>query len=662
MLIRPAQSRRESRKQVALLLARFCSIALPLFLLATEAVAQPRTPHIGYVYPAGGRVDTDFRVMVGGQYLAGVTNGFVSNDGMRIRFVEYNRPLTQNEFNQLREELQSLREKRTSARDRSSTNVWTAVDEKRFNEIRARILKNPPNRQGNPALAETVTLMIEVLTNAVPRERELRLQTPDSLSNPLKFCIGTLPEFGKPAAAIVTPEIERLRQQYGAVAPGSLTNSPLNVTLPAVANGQILPGEVDRVRFTARKGQELVIAAQARALMPYLADAVPGWFQAALALHDAKGREVAYDDDFRFHPDPVLHYRIPESGEYTVEIMDAIYRGREDFVYRIAIGELPFITSIYPLGAKAGAATAVELSGWNLPTNRMLLQFDTPGVKWVSVTNGNHLSNLVPFEVNALPEIREKEPNDQRETAQAVSLPVIINGRINHPDDWDVFRIQGKAGEEIVAEVSARRLDSSLDSILKLTDANGRQIALNDDCEDKSSGLNTHHADSCLQATLPSDGPYFLWLGDTQHKGGEEYAYRLRVSAPRPDFALRVTPSAVNARPGASTTVTVFAVRKDGLTNAIRVALANAPPGFKLSTGTISGTNEQVRLNLTAPWRSPAGPVHVEIEGRAFVDGKTITHAALPAEDMMQAFAYRHLVPAGDFFVTVGVPPRTGKK
>ena len=101
--------------------------------------------------------------------------------------------------------------------------------------------------------------------------------------------------------------------------------------------------------------------------MPYLADAVPGWFQAVLTLYDAAGKEVAYDDDFRFHPDPVLHYVVPNDGEYTVEIKDALYRGREDFVYRISIGELPFVTGIFPLGGKAGARTSVELSGWNLP-------------------------------------------------------------------------------------------------------------------------------------------------------------------------------------------------------------------------------------------------------------------------------------------------------
>ena len=140
----------------------------------------------------------------------------------------------------------------------------------------------------------------------------------------------------------------------------------MEITLPAVVNGQILPGAVDRYRLSARKGQRLVVAAAARELIPYIADAVPGWFQATLALYDAQGKELAYVDDYRFHPDPVLYYVIPADGKYAIEIKDAIYRGREDFVYRITVGELPFMTSIFPLGGPAGQQATVEAKGWNL--------------------------------------------------------------------------------------------------------------------------------------------------------------------------------------------------------------------------------------------------------------------------------------------------------
>ena len=59
-----------------------------------------------------------------------------------------------------------------------------------------------------------------------------------------------------------------------------------------------------------------------------------------------------------------------------------------------------------------------------------------------------------------------------------MTLPIIINGRMDRPGDWDVFEVEGKAGETIVAEVSARRLGSPLDSFLKVTGADGKIIAL----------------------------------------------------------------------------------------------------------------------------------------------------------------------------------------
>jgi len=34
---------------------------------------------------------------------------------------------------------------------------------------------------------------------------------------------------------------------------------------------------------------------------------------------------------------------------------DSLYRGREDFVYRIALGELPLVTGVFPLGGPLGA-------------------------------------------------------------------------------------------------------------------------------------------------------------------------------------------------------------------------------------------------------------------------------------------------------------------
>ena len=657
---------------------------VPAARAAMPGARAQRDPRIGYVYPAGGRQGTTFQVAIGGQYLDGVANVYVSGGGVQAAVIEHKKPLTQREFTLLREKLKELQQKRLAATQTaekpgeqdvaargmagesqsvgrltpdSTTPQWTAEDEQMLAEIKKK-LANPPNRQGNPVIAETVTIEVTMAPDTEPGERELRLGTPSGLSNPLVFCVGQLAEFSeKEPKSSTTPGLgSRPAGSLAGAGPAPAQPEPgTSITLPAIVNGQILPGDVDRFRFQARKGQQLVAAASARELLPYLADAVPGWFQATLTLYDAKGNELSYDDDYKFHPDPVLYYEIPRDGEYVIEIRDAIYRGREDFVYRITVGELPFVTSIFPLGGQVDAQTTVELKGWNLPAGKLTMDAKDkePGTYPLFVRKEELISNRVPFAVDKLPECLEQEPNYPQGSAQPVSLPVIVNGRIDQEGDVDVFRFESCAGDKIVAEVYARRLDSPLDSVLKLTDANDHQLAANDDHEDKGAGLTTHQADSRLSATLPANGTYYLHISDAQHKGGEAYSYRLRISPPQPDFELRVVPSSINARAGATAAVTVYALRKDGFSDDIALTLKDAPRGFKLSGGKLPANQDQVRLTLTVPTTPSDEAISLRLEGRAIIQGREVVHPAVPAEDMMQAFFYRHLVPAKDLKVAI---------
>ena len=430
-----------------------------LFILCLPALLHAQNaPHLAYALPAGSQQGTTVEVTVGGQFLQNVTDEYVSGQGVSISVVGSARPMNGMQATALRDRMQELQKQPTDA---------AAFQE--MTDIRVKLLIFNTTRNISPVLAETLTLRIAIAPDAAPGKRELRIASPQGLSNPLVFCVGQLPEFiEKETVNVVPPPGNQMNiNQVQISEPATV----MAITLPAVVNGRIkprlakpqpgqpgqpfTPGEADRYRFPARQGQNLVIAASARELMPYLADAVPGWFQAVLTLYDAAGKEVAYDDDYRFHPDPVLHYVVPKDGEYTVEIKDALYRGREDFVYRIAIGELPFVTGIFPLGGPAGSRTDVELSGWNLPAKRMTFdaQDKAPGIYQVAGQ---------PFQVETLPESAEKEPNDSAAAAQRVKLPVMVNGRIDRPGDWDVFRFEGRAGEAIVAEVYARRLDSPL--------------------------------------------------------------------------------------------------------------------------------------------------------------------------------------------------------
>ncbi len=654
-------------------------LALALVLIP---VARAQRPYIGYAYPAGGQVGTTTQLRLGGQGLDDVEGVIVSGPGVTARLVEYRRRLGNQEITLLNEQLKELKKPTASAAPAMSVSTTATAENSMMmssmvgapqtpagvgqdtskQKLIERIEQRTREWVQNPACASISSIALVEVTiapDAEPGEREIRLSTARGVTNPLVFEVGQLVEYAR--KPMITATLQILGKEAQALRKRPPEEVEDRVVLPCTVNGQIASGEVNRYRFSAHKGQQLVILTQARQLIPFIADAVPGWFQPVLTLYDARGKEVAFDDDYRFKPDPVIRLVVPEDGDYVFAITDSIFRGREDFVYRISVGELPFVTSVFPLGGRAGVAARVHLEGWNLPNEEQLAtEPDAPaGMHSLVTYRDGIVSNRVPFVLDNLPEDFEREPNNTAATAQPVTLPAIINGRINEPDDWDVFRFMGKANQTIVAEVMARRLDSPLDSVIKLTDAHGKVMAFNDDREDLANGLNTHQADSYLATKLPADGTYYLHIGDTAQKGGPEYAYRLRISEPRPDFELRAVPSSAAMRINASVTITVYALRKDGYAGPIKLALQNPPAGFSAQPVVMPGNQTVARLNIKGPAAPTKEPVNLNIMGSVKIDDQELVRAVVPAEDRMQAFLWRHLVPAADLKVVVFDPNYT---
>ena len=58
-------------------------------------------------------------------------------------------------------------------------------------------------------------------------------------------------------------------------------------------------------------------------------------------------------------------------------------------------------------------------------------------------------------------------------------------------------------------------------------------------------------------------------------------------------------------------------------------------------------------MTIAAPDSPTREPVPLRLEGRAKIGSETVTRRAVPAEDMMQAFAYRHLVPSQQLLASV---------
>jgi len=620
--------------------------ALTLVCCLSNAFAEP-AGHIGYAYPAGARQGAEVAVKVGGQHLQAAYGAFVSGGGVEATVTDHYRPMGGKEelivLNKLRRAAAKLQVGMPMIGDPASVGALAkiahagGVTDRELTQLAEIFIdKSDPKCQRNQQIEETVSLLVKVDSHAAPGMRDLRLIGPNGVSNAIHFVVGQFREQNVVKASDKSP-------------------NDLGDRLPVVANGQIMPGQTDRWTFDARKGSHVVIGVCARELVPYLADAVLGWFQASIELFDSHGNQIDFADHYQFHPDPLILFDAPADGRYTVAIHDALYRGREDFVYRMTIGEIPFISSIFPLGGAPNKNVLVHAQGWNLPAAP--ISVDTSGhgagIIPVTATVDSVVSNGALFQVDPLPTFVAKDSADAGFVEQQVTLPVMIEGRIGAPHQIHKFRFDGKAGQRIVAEVYARRLNSPLDSVLQLTDSHGKAIACNDDTFDAGAGLLTHQADSYISTTLPATGSYDLSIWDSESKGGPDYVYRLRISSPRADFELRIISSAINVQRGSSGTFTVQAIRRDGFTGQINLALKNAPAGLVLSGGPIPAKHDKVQLRLSAGKYPLDLPFPLELSGTAIINGVTVSHLAVPADDHIQAFAYQHLVPMDSWVVDV---------
>jgi hypothetical protein len=218
----------------------------------------------------------------------------------------------------------------------------------------------------------------------------------------------------------------------------------------------------------------------------------------------------------------------------------------------IALGEVPTIRTIQPIGIERGQTIEVEMTGDELGSAHQIM-FYSDGLKATQVkptdnkklkvtivasedaacdlhafrvVTENGISNLRLFGVSPFPGVNEVEPNNERDKPQLIELNRTIQGSIQ-PEDTDFFVIEAPSGQMISLEIEGLRhnyLNNMFDPFVAIYDDQGVKLASSDDAA-------LVQQDCVCGVVTPAAGRYLIEVRDSSYGGSRDSFYRLHVGS-----------------------------------------------------------------------------------------------------------------------------------
>jgi hypothetical protein len=380
------------------------------------------------------------------------------------------------------------------------------------------------------------------------------------------------------------------------------------IMLPAAVCGTIESAEDrDCFKFHVETGQSLVFRVRGMLLENRIHD-LQNHLDPIITLRSPTGATIAVGDN-DISGDPLLCQRFDRTGDYTLEIRDVRFKGDRDWVYCVEINDRPFVRTVFPLAVATGRHVSLEPVGFQLPQGSRI-DWTVPAAWTVGFHDAqlplqNRLTNPVALVVTDLPTVLESAgSHDSAQTAQPISAPVGINGRIQKEGEVDVYSFHAKKGEAFTFEAVSRREGSPLDSVLRLLDAKGRTLGEGDDLSD----FGHTSADGIIEDwRAPADGTYAIEIGDLLQRGGPAFVYFLKITRPEPEFHLFLDTDKTELAPGTSGVIFVNSVPKNGFVGEISLAVEGLPEGVTAFCDRIPANHRDGCIILTAsPDATPA--------------------------------------------------------
>jgi hypothetical protein len=201
---------------------------------------------------------------------------------------------------------------------------------------------------------------------------------------------------------------------------------------------------------------------------------------------------------------------------------------------------------------------------------------------------------------------------------EPVTSAVSINGTAKYREP-ERHRFRAEAGQALRFEVRAQRFGAPVDSVLRILDSSGKQIANNDDGSFAGAMFNK---DSLIEHTFKESGEYQVEIRNLWAVTGENFPYELRISPAEPGIDLLLTADQNYLYPGKKGKLKLQVVRSGGHKDSVPLRIEGLPAGVIAKPAAIEAGEKNGEIELDASEARPGsfGRIGVFANGvRAFM-------------------------------------------
>jgi hypothetical protein len=218
-----------------------------------------------------------------------------------------------------------------------------------------------------------------------------------------------------------------------------------------------------------------------------------------------------------------------------------------------------------------------------------------PGVREFRIVTSLGISSVGQIVVADDPVIAPPPGNNSVAKAAAITAPCVACGIIKAVEAVDYYKFKAEAGQTFTFEVFCARIQDKIhdlqkhaDPMLTLLDANGKELAGNDDF---------YFADSMFGYRFEKSGEYYLAIRDAKYDGDPRWVYAILVT--NKPYVSHVFP--MSASPGQTLEVEPVGSAK-AVAAKVKVSIpTTAEPGVRLQQLEIAGQKTNPVAMLISP-------------------------------------------------------------